>query len=308
MRLDQHGLEAACKAYAKRWMPSDSSEFTQQALAQVRYIIEAYVSAAKLDASTSSEPSTVAPADSPRSGTVIRKDTEAPAPIHDPETADLVRRLNALADGIEVISGDRRSIRRGVEKLIREAIAALTASNDRVAELERENFTLAANQCDGPKQGDEHGHEYCPIVEKLTRERDEALLAAAASDDFAKEWHGHCQAAEATVARLTEALEKISASASAEAPSTDEYEAMSNWDGVFHEGISAGLYRSATVARAALPTEQLHEKIAEAEEKGNRCLADANAASERGDKNKAERLYEKGQYWLDRANELRGWG
>lgn len=102
----------------------------------------------------------------------------------DPATADLVQRLNALADGIEVISWDRRSTRRGVEKLIREAIAALTSSNDRVAEVEQQ-------------------------VEGLTRERDEALLAAAASDDFAKEWCGHCKSAENRVKELARQIEEL---------------------------------------------------------------------------------------------------
>jgi hypothetical protein len=48
--------------------------------------------------------------------------------------------------------------------------------------------------------------------------------------------------------------------------------------------------------------------IIAAEELGNRHLADANEAAERGKLVKAERLYQKSQYWLDRANELRGWG
>ena len=33
----------------------------------------------------------------------------------------------------------------------------------------------------------------------------------------------------------------------------------------------------------------------------------ATQASERGDKIKAEKCYEKSQYWLDRANKARGW-
>ncbi len=49
------------------------------------------------------------------------------------------------------------------------------------------------------------------------------------------------------------------------------------------------------------------EKIIEAEDRGSRYLADANEASEAGKKNEAEKLYDKGQYWLDRANKLRGW-
>lgn len=49
------------------------------------------------------------------------------------------------------------------------------------------------------------------------------------------------------------------------------------------------------------------EKIADAETRGSAYLADANEALEMGNKAKAERLYEKGQFWLDRANKLRGW-
>lgn len=50
------------------------------------------------------------------------------------------------------------------------------------------------------------------------------------------------------------------------------------------------------------------DKIIRAEELGSRHLADANEAAERGNRQKAEKLYEKSQYWLDRANKLRGWG
>ena len=50
----------------------------------------------------------------------------------------------------------------------------------------------------------------------------------------------------------------------------------------------------------------LSEKIAEADVRGGRLLADANEASERGNQAKAEKLYERGQYWLDRSNKLRG--
>lgn len=51
----------------------------------------------------------------------------------------------------------------------------------------------------------------------------------------------------------------------------------------------------------------LSERIIDAEERGNRYLADANEAAENGKEAKAEKLYEKGQVWLDRANKLRGW-
>ncbi|WP_189375209.1 hypothetical protein [Mesorhizobium sp. M4A.F.Ca.ET.020.02.1.1] len=52
----------------------------------------------------------------------------------------------------------------------------------------------------------------------------------------------------------------------------------------------------------------LKEKIADAEDRGNRYLADANEAAEQGNMAKANKLYDKGQYWLDRANALQGWG
>lgn len=48
------------------------------------------------------------------------------------------------------------------------------------------------------------------------------------------------------------------------------------------------------------------EKVADADAKGGNWLALANAAAERGDNVKAEKLYAKGQYWLDRSNKLRG--
>lgn len=52
----------------------------------------------------------------------------------------------------------------------------------------------------------------------------------------------------------------------------------------------------------------VQERIVEADERGSRWLADANEAAERGNHVKAERLYEKGQYWLDLSNKLRGNG
>lgn len=56
----------------------------------------------------------------------------------------------------------------------------------------------------------------------------------------------------------------------------------------------------------AKPAKSLSEKIAEADERGGRYLADANEAAERGHIVKAEKLYAKGQFWLDRSNKLRG--
>lgn len=55
-------------------------------------------------------------------------------------------------------------------------------------------------------------------------------------------------------------------------------------------------------------TKTLQEKILEADLRGNKLLADANEAAEKGNQAKADRLYEKGQYWLDRLNKLQGWG
>ena len=46
--------------------------------------------------------------------------------------------------------------------------------------------------------------------------------------------------------------------------------------------------------------------IEEADEMGCRYLGDANEAAERGDAARAERLYDKGQFWLDRYNRLAG--
>ena len=48
------------------------------------------------------------------------------------------------------------------------------------------------------------------------------------------------------------------------------------------------------------------EKMIEADVRGSHYLAEANEAAERGDKAKAEKLYEKGQHWLDRYNQLAG--
>jgi len=47
-------------------------------------------------------------------------------------------------------------------------------------------------------------------------------------------------------------------------------------------------------------------KAIEAEERASKWLADGNDAEERGDVAKAERCFEKAQYWLDRLNSLQG--
>lgn len=53
-------------------------------------------------------------------------------------------------------------------------------------------------------------------------------------------------------------------------------------------------------------TKTIADKIADADMHGGRWLAKANEYAERGDHEKAEKCYAKGQYWLDRANQLLG--
>ena len=50
----------------------------------------------------------------------------------------------------------------------------------------------------------------------------------------------------------------------------------------------------------------IKEKIIEAEIRGSHFLAEGNEAAERGQHDKAEKLYAKSQYWLDRFNKLSG--
>lgn len=49
-----------------------------------------------------------------------------------------------------------------------------------------------------------------------------------------------------------------------------------------------------------------NERMVEAEQRASTHLANANEASERGQHEKAERLYGKAQFWLDRYNRLAG--
>jgi hypothetical protein len=55
-------------------------------------------------------------------------------------------------------------------------------------------------------------------------------------------------------------------------------------------------------------TKTLAEKIADADDRGGRYLAAFNELDEAGKGNtpKALKLLEKGQFWLDRSNKLRG--
>ncbi len=54
------------------------------------------------------------------------------------------------------------------------------------------------------------------------------------------------------------------------------------------------------------PRRTLAERIADADARCSRYLADANEAEERGDKDKAEKLYAKSGFWRDRYNKLKG--
>lgn len=54
------------------------------------------------------------------------------------------------------------------------------------------------------------------------------------------------------------------------------------------------------------PQKSLRERIADADARGSAWLAKANDLAEDGKKAQAERCYEKGQFWLDRSNKLRG--
>lgn len=56
------------------------------------------------------------------------------------------------------------------------------------------------------------------------------------------------------------------------------------------------------MAKRKLSNLEILQRMADAEERGNRWLADANAARESGDNEKADLYYAKGQFWLDRYN------
>jgi uncharacterized protein HemY len=50
----------------------------------------------------------------------------------------------------------------------------------------------------------------------------------------------------------------------------------------------------------------IEERLRDADERASMYLADANAAQEWGEEDKANRLFEKSQFWLDRYNKLAG--
>ena len=53
-------------------------------------------------------------------------------------------------------------------------------------------------------------------------------------------------------------------------------------------------------------TDDLKRRIMDADERASRWLADGNEALEIGDTAKAEKCYEKSQFWRDRFNKLSG--
>jgi len=55
-------------------------------------------------------------------------------------------------------------------------------------------------------------------------------------------------------------------------------------------------------------TKSLSDRIADADIKGGYWLSKANDAADRGEHEKAERMYAKGQKWLDISNKLLGNG
>jgi hypothetical protein len=54
------------------------------------------------------------------------------------------------------------------------------------------------------------------------------------------------------------------------------------------------------------PVKPLEERALDAEARASQWLADGNAAQEAGRTVKAERCFQKAQFWLDRANLLSG--
>lgn len=67
---------------------------------------------------------------------------------------------------------------------------------------------------------------------------------------------------------------------------------------------STGSRARKRTSRAVQSDEERKKKAIEAEDRGNRWLADGNAAAEAGNQEKADECYRKGQYWLDRFNKL----
>lgn len=84
------------------------------------------------------------------------------------------------------------------------------------------------------------------------------------------------------------------------------YEKGQFWLNRYRSLVGSQLEGDGISLRRRPAMKSLRERIIEADERGSRYLADANEAAERGDMEKAEKLYAKGQYWLDRYNKLVG--
>ncbi len=56
------------------------------------------------------------------------------------------------------------------------------------------------------------------------------------------------------------------------------------------------------------PKAPLADRVLDAETRASQWLADGNQAAEAGRVTKAERCFQKAQFWLDRANHLSGRG
>ena len=54
------------------------------------------------------------------------------------------------------------------------------------------------------------------------------------------------------------------------------------------------------------PAKSVSQRVADADARGSAWLAKANELAEAGKKEQAQRCYDKGQFWLDRSNKLRG--
>lgn len=72
----------------------------------------------------------------------------------------------------------------------------------------------------------------------------------------------------------------------------------------FIAGYDAPKRENSATARKSVMS--LNERIADADARGSSWLAKANQLSEASKKVQAQRCYDKGQYWLDRSNKLRG--
>ena len=71
-------------------------------------------------------------------------------------------------------------------------------------------------------------------------------------------------------------------------------------------GLFNRRWRPCAEKRIISMTDDLKRRIMDADERASRWLADGNEALETGDTSKAEKCYEKSQFWRDRFNKLSG--